>query len=73
MNYILQHSDVIFGGLLVLIVLAMLLLVFLTAASNNNANNEHVEVIRYSQNGYHSSESGYQMGKFTKNNTYNGR
>lgn len=65
--------EFIFGGLLLLIVLCVIGIVFYVVCSGSNANNDgQDELITYNQNGYHSDRSGYQSGKFTKNNHYNG-
>ena len=61
----------IFGICLILIVLSLISMVFVCGADNHTDNQP--ELITYNQNGYHSDRSGYQTGKFSKNNTYNGR
>jgi len=71
-NLISQYSSFIFGGCLIVIFLALIGMVIICGMVNHAADNQN-EVITYNQNGYHSDKSGYHNGKFTKNNTYNGR
>jgi len=59
--------------LLGLLVIVIVLIPVLSGSDKSQDDNKPVETIRYNQNGYHSDKSGYQTGKFTKNNTYNGR
>lgn len=62
--------ELIFGICLLVIALAIISMI-LVLGHTDNTNNEHTDIIKYSQNGYHSTDTGYQTGKFTKNNTYN--
>ncbi len=57
---------------LALMVIAVFLCAVLSGSTPDN-NDNPVETIQYNQNGYHSSRSGYQTGKYSKNNAYNGR
>jgi len=73
MDYILtNYSNEILWSLIIIIALFVIALVFI-CGSDNASNNAPPEVITYYHNGYHSDKSGYQTGKFTKNNTYTGR
>lgn len=73
MEFLYSHSYIVLGLSFVLIALILIVLVFITAAQSDNQENDNQPVITYNQNGYKSSLSGYQTGKYTKNNTYNGR
>lgn len=73
MDIIAANSQIIFGGLLVLIALSVIGMFVFIACQTPNNDNQDQPTITYNQNGYKSSVSGYHTGKFTKNNTYNGR
>ena len=73
MDYILtNYSNEILWTLIMIIALFIIALVFICGADIPQDNQPN-EVIRYNQNGYQSTRTGYNPGKYTKNNTYNGR
>jgi hypothetical protein len=71
-EFLYQYAYPVTLIILAIVILAIFILVALQS-SNDNRDEQPIETITYNQNGYYSDKSGYQTGKYAKNNRYNGR